>query len=211
MFKIWNFLKSIPRSNHRLQILIVLIFTYLSLTTTIIPPIKVEASTDQLKVTAQVDSCIVQITVHPEKRIPSTNNWGTILRVEIYSGSSYLGSYQVTTDSSGTGTANICSSNLKVLPGNYNFYLKGYSHLRKAFLNYPAFSTTKTTLNFATAGNLLAGETSVIYDNYINSLDLSTQINHLYTNDYKSDLNQDGKVNSLDISNTIYNFFKHGD
>jgi hypothetical protein len=68
--------------------------------------------------------------------------------------------------------------------------------------------------NFSKKENkkMLAGETSIQFDNKINSLDFSTQVRSLFeTNDQKNDLNQDGEVNTLDISNTVYNFYKTGD
>jgi hypothetical protein len=62
-----------------------------------------------------------------------------------------------------------------------------------------------------TGNKLLAGDTGSTNDNYINSLDLSTLVEKFYTADNKNDLNQDGIVNSLDLSNQIFNLFKTGD
>ncbi len=172
----------------------------------------VTASAD-VQINAIVPSCLLGITVYPEKRIPPVNNWGTILTVNIYdSTNSLFGTFTTTTNSQGQSLTDLCALGMTPLPGTYTFYLRGYSHLRKVFPSIDSFENHETDIDFSSGGEvLLAGETSNIFDNKINSLDLSTQIVKLYTSDYKNDLNQDGKVNSLDISNTIYNFFKTGD
>ena len=59
--------------------------------------------------------------------------------------------------------------------------------------------------------DLLAGAISIVYNNFINALDLSVMMNELFSNDVKADLNQDGLVNSLDLSNQIYNFYDFGE
>ena len=180
------------------------------------PPQKVlgAAASDTVQIGAVVPSCILQVKAYPEKRIPPANNWGTILNVAVYTipAHTLLANFTTTTNNQGIGMVDLCSLGYAPLPGNYDFYLRGYSHLRKLYANINAFSTYATTLDFTTGGKvLLAGETSNIFDNKINSLDISTQIKALYSSDYKNDLNQDSKVNSLDISNTIYNFYKLGD
>lgn len=123
----------------------------------------------------------------------------------------------------------------------YNIFAKGYSHLNQYYPDVnirlsPINSVNPQTNDFNQGGqktithpsrpfssllitdnslnnkrNFLAGETSGIFDNYINSLDISTQVsNYNSTNNEKNDLNGDGVVNSLDISMTSFNVFTEG-
>jgi hypothetical protein len=171
--------------------------------------------TDQteVEVTARIYGCLFEITAYPEKRIPRIGNWSTILSLDLNSPTTNQSlSFQVTTNSQGYATTDLCAIGFTPETGTFNLYLRGYSHLRKQFTNIDLFTYILTTLAFTNDNQqLLAGETSVIFDNKINSLDVSTQVNNLYTNSYKNDLNQDGKVNSLDLSNTSYNLYLTGD
>ncbi len=177
---------------------------------------KPQVLSENVEVTASVYGCHMDITARPEKRYMS--NYSTILSVDIFDNlDNYIDTATVTTDVNGEGRIGLCDQGIYLDDvTNYNFYIRGYSHLRKVFANEAAFSTALTVKDFW-QGNpnnyLLAGETSNIFDNKINSLDLSTQINKdiIFTNDYKNDLNQDGEVNSLDLSNTVFNFYKVGD
>jgi hypothetical protein len=167
---------------------------------------------DSVNIIAEIRGCIVKLKVHPEKRIPRTNWWHTTHRVDIYDHftHSFLGSYASYSNEQGESTTDLCALGITTPAGTYDYYVRGDSHLRKLYPNKPAFVNALTDLDLTPEGDLLAGETSVIYDNYINALDLSTQIRKLFVNDYINDLNQDSKVNSLDISNTIYNYYVHG-
>lgn len=173
----------------------------------------VYAVEDNVDVSVSVPGCVLELTVKPEKRIPATNNWDTILNVEVYrSNNTLLKAFTTNTDTTGKSTIDLCDLGAVPVPDTYNFYLKGYSHLRKKFASVTTFQNYYNTVDFTTGGiKLLAGEVSPADDNYINIFDFSAQVKKLYTNDYKTDLNQDGIVNSLDISNTIYNFYKTGD
>jgi hypothetical protein len=166
-----------------------------------------------INVNASINPCLLYLTVKPEKRIPPLNNWDTGIDMDVYNtNSTLLFSLTTSTNNLGKSTIDLCDQSIAVSPGNYNFYIKGTSTLRKLYPNVPAFSSYETFTDFSANGSfLLAGETSNTFDNYINSLDLSTQIKTIYTNDYKNDLNQDGVVNGLDLSITINNFFKKGD
>jgi hypothetical protein len=157
--------------------------------------------------------CKLNILVHPEKRIPRTGNWGTLLIVYIYQGDQKIASSQARSDDSGRATFDFCSQNLNFTPGQYNFAVKGLSHLCKYFENVQSFENDTFDTDLTVGGKvLLAGETSNVFDDKINSLDASTQIRAFYSlNDEKNDLNREGKVNSLDFSNTVYNFYGLGD
>jgi hypothetical protein len=165
----------------------------------------------------QDNLCIFNITVKPEKRLPTTNNWGTLLTVEILDLSGFrIGTLQGRSNNFGQATFDICAQGVAMTTNtSYNFYIRGLSHLRKYYPNVNIVLGAKGANDFSVGGTsklLLAGETSVIFDNYINSLDLSTQAkNFRRTDDEKDDLNRDGIVNALDISNTAYNFRKVGD
>ena len=158
--------------------------------------------------------CLLNLKVYPEKRIPRTGNWDTLLTAEIYnSANTYIGTLQARSNSTGNAVFNSCAAGLTTPPGIYNFYVHGFSHLRKSFPLESAFDDNNRVIDLTTGGKiLLAGETSNVFDNKINSLDASTQVRAFYkTDDEKNDLNRDGKVNSLDFSNTVYNFYRLGD
>lgn len=170
------------------------------------------AEQDQVEVSASLYGCELRITTRPQKRIPVSNNWGTQLGVEILAGSQSLGAYQTSSNSQGIASDNICDKGIQLTGGNYTLYVKGFSHLRRRFTNVASFDYYQTSLAFTSPTQILfSGETSVIDDNFINSLDISTQIAHIYTNDIKNDLNRDGVVNSLDFSSTIANFYMSGE
>ena len=163
-----------------------------------------------LTVTAKVNfTCTIK--VHPEKRVPIVNHWmnRNIVEIRPVGSTTPLVTQVVEMDADGVGQLNsIDVSSLP--PGNYDIAIKGYSHLREVFENY---TFVKNTLYFdlTTDGiKLLAGDTSVVEDNYINSLDMSNAVRNIYSGDLKNDLNRDGVVNSLDTSNIVTNIYKSG-
>lgn len=170
-------------------------------------------SSGSVDVTANVYACVLRLTVYPEKRIPTTNNWQTNLDIQIHSlAGSYLGTVLGSSNNLGVSVINTCDQSVSLAHDNYDLYVKGLSHLRMRFPNHELFRLMQTDVNLTTLGQLLfAGETSNVYDNYINTLDISTQITTYQTTDNKNDLNQDGVVNVLDISNTITNYLLSGD
>lgn len=163
-------------------------------------------------VTAFIRIVDVKFTVYPEKREPAIGNWATIadVRLQDCNNSNNFTYNAIVTNSIGKGTVVIPSSN--PLPeGDYRFFIRGYSHLNEEFNCY-TLDTIGPDIDLTLEGKeLLAGEVSNSYDNYVNSLDMSVLIGKLFTNDYKSDLNQDTLVNGLDFGNQIYNLFKNGD
>lgn len=175
-------------------------------------------STTQIKaqdvdIIATVSPCILNLTVYPEKRIPTTLNWGTNINLLIKDPfNTPIANVSFFTNNSGQGTVDLCAQNIFLSPGSYNLGVKGFSHLNKNFNNIVGFNTfTTNVIKIDLADKLLAGEVSVIVDNYINSLDLSYLVNKLYTFDLKADLNRDDIVNSLDLSNQVYNLYTFGD
>lgn len=154
----------------------------------------------------------IYFTVYPEKRIPVTNNWDSFVTLLIHdcSDNSVVASFNnVPIDSLGQGSVDIPITEI-LLDKTYSFSVKAFSHLNKK-MNCYGVNNVYSTVNFTGEGFLKAGDTSVVSDNYINSLDLSNTIRFLYTTDYKNDLNQDGEVNSLDLSIQLFNYYEAGD
>lgn len=166
---------------------------------------------DSVNVTGTVFGCILNIRVYPEFRVPG--NYQTDLDVEIYSsGPTFEGDFTTTTNGLGDSTIDLCAEGINLTAGVYDFYIKGLSHLRFNFDGYSAFGTVESSIDFSSGGErLVAGETSIIYDNVINTLDISTQINNYLGVSTQNDLNQDGIVNNLDINWTVSNYLLEGD
>lgn len=175
---------------------------------------KKEETLGDVDINAKVGIGKIRFKVFPERRVPVANNWDTFVEFQIKNAGEttpLVSRLNVSTDHYGVGEFDL--NHEEFIPSStlYDVTVKGYSHLRKRF-RYKAFTKSFVTLDLTTAGQeLLAGDTHSSNDNYINSLDMSTVINALYSNSYKDDLNQDGLVNSLDMSNQIDNLFKTGD
>jgi len=164
-------------------------------------------------ISALVGISKITFTVYPEKRIPATGNWSTEMDVTVrHTGSPtiVLQRTGLVTNSSGLGVINLSNSET-IPPGNYDFTFKGISHLGRKYSGYN-LSTVYSYVDFSLSGTkLLAGDTSNVVDNYVNSLDVSTVIKNIYTGVVKEDLNRDSIVNSLDLSIQIANLYKFGD
>ncbi len=155
----------------------------------------------------------LDFTVYPEKRDPVIGNWSTILQLDFKDCASLnpFFSYEgITTSDSGTGTLIIPDEDI-IEKGNYAISIKGFSHLTKNFSCRYIADNLYESEDFTPEGDLLAGDTSNVVDDYINSLDLSTTTRNIYQNSYKDDLNQDTTVNSIDLSNQVWNLFLAGD
>jgi hypothetical protein len=176
-------------------------------------PVSALEDSDGLNIVANVPGCILTFRVKPEKRIPSVNNWDTILKWRLLDkNGSLIYSEETATNTSGSATVDLCALGIYSQPDLYKFSFQGYSHLNRVYDNVYTFDKVVNEIDFGTTNRfLLAGETSVVNDQKINILDLSTQVRRFGTNDYKNDLNQDGKVNSLDFSNTLTNYYLQGE
>ncbi len=196
-------------SNEKIFLLIFLIISLVSLSFFL--AIKV-SSQENVDVNAIVGGCTLQVTVYPEKRIPVTGNWGTNLDVELYlaSNNQYQGTLTGLSNNSGIAVFDVCDE-ISPVATDYKIYIRGKSHLRRNYGIHTLFNTPSSSLDLSSDGKLIAGETSIVYDNFINVLDISTQISKLETNDDKNDLNQDGEVNVLDIATSINNYLTEGD
>lgn len=170
-------------------------------------------SQEDVTIEANVGSCILEVKVYPEKRIPATGNWDTFVTAELYLSETnfFVGSITVESNQYGNATFQICEQGFLVSDADYDLYLRGASHLFRYYGSFRMFDDSLTFLDLKEEPPLLAGETSIRFDNFINTLDVSTQITRLETVDYINDLNQDGEVNILDLSNTITNYLISGD
>lgn len=166
-----------------------------------------------VEVGAEVGICFLDITVLPEKRLPKVDNWQTETEVRIYRSSddNFMGSFVTNTNFQGFASVNLCDLGIFMTAGTYDFYITGKSHLTKLFPNIIGFTEVLTEIDLSTSGVLLAGETSNIFDNYVNVLDISVMVSGFLGTADVLDLNQDGIVNSLDISNSVTNFLVAGD
>ena len=197
--------------------LIFIVFTKYQTTNTLQSDVKgvsvdISADSNTVNVSAYIKTSLLRFRVFPEKRIPRTGNWATISTVVLRNctnNKTYTFN-NVPTDAQGYGELTI-DDGMALFDGPYRWYVKGYSHLNKSFNCY-AMDVAKNFVDLTKEGKeLLAGEVSIIDDNYVNALDISVLINHIYTPDYGSDLNQDTRVNSLDFSNQLFNFYTFGD
>ncbi|MCS7317421.1 MAG: hypothetical protein NZZ41_03750 [Candidatus Dojkabacteria bacterium] len=174
----------------------------------------VKAVSQQVLISASIYTCNLTLVVKPEKRLPVNNNWSNTnqIQIEDINTNNIVASFSMNMNNLGIGTINLCANNIFLNEGNYNFYITGFSHLRKKFSNIYSFNIQNITHDLTGTNNfLLAGEISNTFDNKINSLDVSKLIDNMYTNDVKSDLNRDGSVNFLDINIIVTNFLKHGE
>lgn len=168
---------------------------------------------DEVQISAYIRATGMSFKAYPEKRIPRIGNWDTFADLTLVNCVNPAKTYQfnnIPTDTTGFGSV-VFSDDVFTFDGPYRIFVRGYSHLNRRFNCYP-IEEALTHIDLTLEGKeLLAGETSVVYDNYINALDMSVLIRELFTSSYKSDLNQDTEVNSLDFANQIYNLFISGD
>ena len=165
---------------------------------------------------------VLDFTVIPEKRIPSTGNDGTRVVINVYSvgGVLPIQSYSYyDTDNNGHYTGLILSG---VSPGTYDIAVKGYAHLWKR-LNSVALSSGTNTVDFTASGTekLLCGDVYVngSYpdgDNVVNSVDVTYLVSKWAVedggvSDERADVDENGQVNSLDMTKVVNNYAVVGD
>ena len=169
-------------------------------------------SSEEVDITGYVKMTEINLKLYPEKRHPDTNNWQTYIDVEVQDNTTHdtvLSRNSISMNFLGEGTIYLVSGeNIEV--GTYSILLKASSHLSQRYNNL-IFDQTVESFDFTPYEDSIAGDTHDSFDNFINSLDVSTLLGKLNTNDYISDLNQDSIVNSLDLSNQLYNLSLSGD
>lgn len=171
-----------------------------------------EVKGEDVSVTASIRLEEITFVVHPEKRIPRTNNWDSFIDFEVWNPTTNtmrIRRLSRGTDDLGYNTFSV-NRDESLATGTYQVRVKGISHLSKIY-NSVYFSKITETIDLTLYDDLLAGDTHVSRDDFINSLDLSILLINLGTGDYINDLNQDSQVNSLDLSNMVYNLGKSGD
>jgi len=196
--------------NSKFKLLVCLITTFSLLAS----PAAIHAQPQAIvTVNTTVQACLLDIVVRPEARVPAINNWGSTVDITILrNDNTTLATFTLITNNQGLGTYDFCANSIFPTPGTYKFYAKGFSHLRKRFLGVNTFNAYHDLVNLTGASNfLVAGEVSNVFDNKINSLDMSYVINKSGSGDIKADLNLDGIVNSLDTTILQNNYFKTGD
>jgi hypothetical protein len=156
-------------------------------------------------------SVIIDFIAIPEKRSPLVGNNDSHVTVEVRAvGSSVpLFSALVDTDLDGEYHGLLLTG---LAPGNYDVTAKAYSHLRRKLSNIALGNGV--TVDFTAAGTnpVLCGDVNLLLgDNKVNSLDMTILVGQWFMNDERSDLNQDGVVNSIDMTNMVTNFNLEGD
>jgi len=168
------------------------------------------------------DNVLLNFTVIPEKRIPSTGNDGTRVLIYVYTpgGTVPIQTYSYyDTDNNGNYTGLALTG---MSPGTYDIAVKGYAHLRKR-LNNVTLTGGANNIDFTFAGSdrLLCGDVYVngSYpdgDNMVNSVDVTYlvskwAVNDAGVSDERADVDENGQVNSLDMTKTVNNYAVVGD
>ena len=149
--------------------------------------------------------------IKPQNRIPSVDNDSLAVAVEVRQPGTTTVEYSDTLTVNNQGYIQMQPLSVSQVPvGVHDVAIKGLSHLRRTFPSQSFGPANEFALDLRSL-NLLAGDTHPTADNYINSLDISYEILHLYSSDLRGDLNRDGKVNSLELPTLISNINKHGD
>lgn len=172
---------------------------------------------------------LLYIRVIPEKRLPSIGNNQTVLRLFVFQRgtSDIVVDETVVTDVHGFNR-DIFFIEHTQLPKQYDFKMKGFSHLTKRH-NQIWLNETLDLVDFSAGVTvfLLAGDTNGITgdidndgefddvivrgDDKVNGMDLGQIANHIYTKNYRCDLNQDKFVNGLDFAIAVTNINRLGD
>ena len=148
----------------------------------------------------------------PEKRSPVTGNDDSHVTVEVRSPGSTVVLFSQTVDTDVDGE-HATLDLVGISPGTYDLTAKAYSHLRRKKENV-ILGTGITNLDFTDAGTnkVLCGDVNLADgDNKVNSLDVTLLVADWFTADERIDLNQDGQVNSIDMTNMVTNFNQVGD
>lgn len=150
------------------------------------------------------------VIAHPEKRSPAVGNWSLPSNLKLFQTGSSIPSYEFNFVTDNQGTMDVEAP--QVTAGNYNFLLKGVSHLSKR-LNNLSFQNDSLLLDYTDGGtfSLLAGDVHSSKDDYVNGLDLSATVIKLYSAFLDADLNLDGYVNGMDLSMVVSNLYLSGE
>ncbi len=153
---------------------------------------------------------LIDVIAIPEKRIPASGNNSTHLTIEVRDVGSpvALNSTTVTTGSGGAYSG----VTLQLTPGTYDVVAKGYSHLRRKKGSVALGGNV--TIDFTDGGTnkLMSGDVnSTDGDNKVNGIDLSIIVAGLLSTTERLDVNRDGLVNGIDLTNSVTNLNITGD
>lgn len=163
----------------------------------------------EVTVTASIPYC-PKAYIIPENRIPPTGNDSLEIHVDIRPENSSTPIWDTTVTTDNGGMAEICPIPPELITStHYDVLVKGLSHLRRIF-PHQYFHGAGFTLDLRKPV-LFAGDSHPTADNYVNSMDISYEINKLYTNDLRADLNRDTIVNSLEFPTLISHLYQYGD
>ena len=167
--------------------------------------------TGTVNVTTTVKTNTIYFKVYPERRIPAINNWSNNYSVSIQNCTTNQTTTFTNVNTLANGIGTLDSSSDDISNGQYSFIVRGNSDLTKKF-DCTSIDSIEANVDLTINNQVLkAGEISSVFDNYINSLDLGAMMGDFRSNTLKSDLNRDGQVNSLDLSNLVDNLFVAGD
>lgn len=162
-----------------------------------------------VSVTASIPYCPT-LYIIPQNRLPPTNNNSLEIHVDIRPENSSTPIWDATVTTDNEGKAQLCPIDPALITNShYDILIKGLSHLRRVY-PHQWFHGAGFTLDLKKP-ILLAGDSHPTSDNYVNSMDISYEINKLYTNDLRADLNRDTIVNSLEFPTLISNLYETGD
>ncbi len=140
----------------------------------------------------------------PEKRIPSTGNKGTLVTVEVRDPGSTTALFSRTVNTGSGGTYS--GMTIALYNGTYDITAKGYSHLR--IKKSSQILSNGITIDFTAAGSspLLSGDVNGSNgDNVVSSADLTEILTGLSAYNVRYDLNRDGRINGMDLTNAVSN------
>lgn len=164
---------------------------------------------DGLKPAAEKVKRTFKIKAWPEKRVNTPGNWGTEAKVVFYNRDFRSIVYQAIIPINDQGWGILETD--EISEGMYHISVKGLSHLTKVMRNKEIKSKLYTLdFTFGETFYLLAGDSHSDKDDFVNGLDIATEVEKLYNDNVHADLNKDGMVNGLDISITVGNLYKYG-
>jgi hypothetical protein len=149
--------------------------------------------------------------IKPANRLPATNNDSVEVQITFRPETNFASPFTLSGTTNNQGFIDFPGLSAGSIPnGEYTISIKGISHLRRNYRNIFIGNRATETLD-VTFPRLIAGDPHPSGDNFINSLDISYLLIHLYNSNLRGDQNRDGIVNSLDLSITTSNLYVSGD
>ncbi len=150
----------------------------------------------------------------PEKRFPFDGNFSTFLNIVIFQHGTGNEVFNETVTTDNDGYAYGIDVSMLPTPAQYDFLIKGYSHLKLRKNNITLTPAETQFVDFSEGSTVYldAGDTngSALGDNYVNGMDLGAIARDIYGNDLRQDLNYDGIVNGIEFAIAVTNLYKWG-